>query len=114
MRLCETYLLLSRCGAALLDLHQSRDPGLLHKPADPFARDDDVVAEPELGLHPPGAVDATCVLVDIGDPRGQPRIAQGPVGRRTALPGMEPRFGDPEGLAHHKTGKLALSAEMIR
>jgi hypothetical protein len=80
-----------------------------HEPADPFARDDDVQAEAKLGLNPPGAIDAACVLVDLGDPRGQPRIAQRPVGRRAALPGMKPRFGDPEDLAHHRdweTGPL--------
>ena len=78
MRLCETYLLLSRCGAALLDLHQSRDPGLLHKPADPFARDDDVVAEPELGLHPPGPVDAAGGEVDGLDLVCQPGMPHRP------------------------------------
>lgn len=61
-----------------LDLHEPRDPGLTHQPAHPPARNPDVLTETKLGLDPPGAVDTAGPLVDLGDPRGQPRITERP------------------------------------
>ena len=62
---------------------------------------------------PGGTVDASCLLVDLGDPRGQPRVSELPVAR-----GARSQPWNPDGtprISHiTETGKLALSAEMIR
>ena len=101
--------------AAALDLHEPRDPGLCHQPAHTPARDADALAQAKLGLHTPGAIDAAGSLVDLGDPRGQPRVDSAPCR-------MAPCFSQPwkpdrltPSTSHiTETGKLALSAEMIR
>jgi hypothetical protein len=96
-------------GAPALDLHQARDPGLTHQPAHTPTRDADALTEAQLGLHTARAIDAACALVDLGDPRGQPRIAQGPVARCPALPAVKAGAADAKHLTHHRdweTGPL--------
>jgi hypothetical protein len=93
--------------AALLDLHQAGDPGRPHQPLHASARDADALAEPELGLHPPRAIDATSPLMDHGDPRGQPRVAQHAIRRRPALPLMEPGLDTPSTSHITETGTLS-------
>lgn len=89
-------------GAALLDLHEPRDPGLAHQPLDPLTRDVNTLAEAKLGLHPPRTVDTTSTLVNGRDLLGQPRVAERTIGRCAALPLVKPRSGHAEHLAHHR------------
>ena len=57
-------------GAAALSLHKARDPGLSHEPLDTLAADPDPVAEAQLGVDPPCAVDAPspvwiCLILSV-------------------------------------------------
>jgi hypothetical protein len=101
-------------GAALLDLHQPRDPGVPHQPADPFARDDDALAEPKLGLHPARAIDPACVLVDLLHPQvSHASLSSRSLGTRRSHE-WNPDLETPRVSHITETGKPALSAEMIR
>lgn len=38
--------------------------------------DDDAAGEPELGVHPPRAIDPSRCLMDVGDEVGQPGVVE--------------------------------------
>jgi hypothetical protein len=56
--------------------------------------DGDPAAERELGVHPDAAVGLPRRDVDLGDEVGEPGVAELPLRRRTAAPGVEARLGD--------------------
>src|ERR671932_384437 len=71
------------------------DAGSTHEPIDGLVTDGDALAQRQLGVHPPIAVDAARRGVNRSDEIGEPRMADGPTNRRGPRPpGVVPRLRD--------------------
>ncbi len=72
------------------------DAGAAHQQLDRAVPDDELLAEGEFGVHPPGAVGAAGCRVNRADQVGEPHVPNGPSRRRAGLPGVVARLGDGE------------------
>src|SRR5205823_404508 len=69
------------------------------------ARDLDALTETQLGPDTARAIDASGALVDVLHLLGEPRVAEGPIAGRSALPPMKARAAHLQHVAHHRDWK---------
>ena len=81
------------------------DPGSTHQLIDGLVPDGDAVAQRQLGVHPPIAVDAPGGGVHCADEIGEPGVADGPNRGCPRPPGVVPRLRNTEHPAGHLDGQ---------